>query len=469
MQTEKGFSPYRQHMASTDKGHAPGGGDATAPAAAAQDGATARQQCQYVVPRKKRLCRMTAGAGKRFCGEHIKVAEGGQDQDGGGGEARGDDRVPCPFDPKHTCYRSRLQGHLKKCRSRPAPLPEYCRKGANLPPAASPGDVAETASIGTATDQELLDVIRRVDRAYESEASPRVGPERQLPHPALSGAVSAPGLGPAGLKHLLQNASLLRHMEEERLVVGRDGGGASTVVEFGSGRGMLTFWLARAAAAARGGGDSNDQVHFVLVDRASHRHKFDNKLKEDGSVSVERIRADIGDLVLGKVPTVVRRGAGVPLVGVSKHLCGGATDLALRCMAQLQAEEGGAGRIGGIVIALCCHHRWVPKSAMFRKPKKDFQCCLFFRCTWDLFVGKPFLGRHSFSERDFCLLRGLTSWATCGSGRPRDRSKDKNDSEEKEENQDASHRYCTGGNKPWETSWHFLIGNYSLPQFPDAA
>ncbi len=94
---------------------------------------------------------------------------------------------------------------------------------------------------------------------------------------------------------------------------------------------------------------------------------------------------------------------------------------------------------------------------------------MFFRCTWDLFVGKPFLVRHSFSERDFCLLRGLTSWATCGSGRPRDRSKDKNDSEEKEENQDASHRYCTGGNKPWETSWHFLIGNYSLPQFPDAA
>ena len=114
---------------------------------------------------------------------------------------------------------------------------------------------------------------------------------------------------------------------------------------------------------------------LVLTAQSSDEYK----LKEDGSVSVERIRADIGDLVLGKVPTVVRRGAGVPLVGVSKHLCGGATDLALRCMAQLQAEEGGAGRIGGIVIALCCHHRWVPKSAMFRKPKNRFAMLFVFQ------------------------------------------------------------------------------------------
>ena len=67
-------------------------------------------------------------------------------------------------------------------------------------------------------------------------------------------------------------------------------------MEFGSGRGQLTFWLAEATSGNPGCCD------FLLVDRASHRHKFDNKLRAE--LSVQRVRADIQDLVLGKVPTV---------------------------------------------------------------------------------------------------------------------------------------------------------------------
>ena len=59
----------------------------------------------------------------------------------------------------------------------------------------------------------------------------------------------------------------------------------------------MTFWLSGAVESKR---DS----HFLLVDRASHRHKFDNKLKDDVTLSVQRVRADIQDLVLSKVPTV---------------------------------------------------------------------------------------------------------------------------------------------------------------------
>ena len=43
---------------------------------------------------------------------------------------------------------------------------------------------------------------------------------------------------------------------------------------------------------------------FILVDKASHRHKYDNKLKDDTSHDIARIRADIQDLVLDQIPQI---------------------------------------------------------------------------------------------------------------------------------------------------------------------
>lgn len=92
-------------------------------------------------------------------------------------------------------------------------------------------------------------------------------------------------------------------------------------VEFGSGRGQLTYWLAKACSRKRtdeeDGGVQGDEgpvlvPAHVLVDKASHRHKYDNKLKDgdhDSAANVHRIRCDIQDLVLAKVPAV-RDGAG---------------------------------------------------------------------------------------------------------------------------------------------------------------
>ena len=52
----------------------------------------------------------------------------------------------------------------------------------------------------------------------------------------------------------------------------------------------------------------------------------------------------------------------------------------------------------GIMIALCCHHR----------------------CDWGSFVGKKYiLEKAGFCPQEFKLLCGITSWATCGSGKPR--------------------------------------------------
>ena len=104
------------------------------------------------------------------------------------------------------------------------------------------------------------------------------------------------------------------------------------------------------------------------------------------------------------------------MIGVSKHLCGAATDLALRSLANFAQES--PNKIKTILIALCCHHR----------------------CDYGLYVAPDFLHNLDFKPEEFGLLCGLTSWATCGTGKPRDnadRKRDKDDiidkSDEKED------------------------------------
>lgn len=57
----------------------------------------------------------------------------------------------------------------------------------------------------------------------------------------------------------------------------------------------------------------------LLVDRASLRHKRDNKLRGRAAL---RLRADLAHLALERVPRVAACRA---LVGLAKHLCGVAT------------------------------------------------------------------------------------------------------------------------------------------------
>jgi len=44
------------------------------------------------------------------------------------------------------------------------------------------------------------------------------------------------------------------------------------------------------------------------------------------------------------------------VVGVLKHLCGGATDLALKSFEHLVRSENEFASLNGLAIATCCHH-----------------------------------------------------------------------------------------------------------------
>lgn len=132
-----------------------------------------------------------------------------------------------------------------------------------------------------------------------------------------------------------------------------------------------------------------EQTSVLLVDKASLRHKKDNKI-EDRNV-VQRIRADISDLDLEKLESVQ---VANNVVAVGKHLCGGATDVTLRCLMNGNQIRK---RVKGFLIALCCHHQ----------------------CSWRPFVGKKFLLDNGITQKEFDIITKMVSWAVCGSGMSR--------------------------------------------------
>ncbi|KAM3839506.1 tRNA:m(4)X modification enzyme TRM13 homolog isoform 2-T2 [Vipera latastei] len=346
-------------------------------------------RCAYFVERKKRFCKMVPAQGRRFCGEHSAEEEEHKRK-----------RIPCPLDPKHTVYEDQLQKHLKKCNSREKPKPVYFIKDINAGLKNETELSEEQVRISALSKQELENLIRKLKKA--NNAINYVLKDQILSHHALEEALNDPQNGDAAFKHLKQQASILGNMKRLHLL-----GPGNCFVEFGAGRGKLSHWLDIALQ------DVQD-VNFLLVERASTRFKVDGKHRKR---YFERLQVDIQHLCLSKVPLLVEQK--LPLVGIGKHLCGAATDLALRCLVDTsrkscpEEKEGPvikrlktdcSGKIhskcgtenwspiAGIVIALCCHHR----------------------CEWRHYVGQDFFTRVGLGPIEFNFFKRMTSWATCG-------------------------------------------------------
>ncbi|NXT17368.1 TRM13 enzyme, partial [Syrrhaptes paradoxus] len=352
-------------------------------------------RCAYFVERKKRFCKMIPAPGRRFCGEH------GQQE-----EENDRKRIPCPLDPKHTVYEDQLQKHLKKCNSREKPKPVYFVQDIN----AGLKDVAEVPEkqvpISSLSKEELENLIIKLKKA--TNGLELCLKEQILSHQALQEALNDPKNGEPAFKHLKQQASILGNMEKLHLL-----GPGRCFVEFGAGRGKLSHWVDVAL-------QNVENVQFVLVERATTRFKVDGKHKRRDSI-FERLQVDIQHLCLNKVPVLEKKK--LPVVGIGKHLCGAATDLALRCLVESyttccdgENEEPAPKRsrndstevaynksdnesnkddcklVAGIVIALCCHHK----------------------CDWTHYVGREFFKSVGLGPVEFNYFQRMSSWATCG-------------------------------------------------------
>ena len=278
---------------------------------------TQNEHCHYVVPRKKRRCRMLIKPGHVYCGEHSHLLEkpANSNQDDIKDEIFDDKRIPCPLDPKHSCAAKSLEKHLKKCPSKLKPNPDYVSKGINMIQITSPATV-NGLTISKSSDEQLLDLIERLEKVYDKIVKIQT---EILKHQLIEDEIEQEHIGPSAAKHLVQNSSLLGHLEDlgtfkvifcifiilkefiltdvycNYLLYFQIEN--ANIIEFGSGRGQMTFWMAKTSKKAL-------NQKFILVDKASHRHKYDNKLKDDDELQISRIKADIQDLVIEKIPEI---------------------------------------------------------------------------------------------------------------------------------------------------------------------
>ncbi|XP_041913211.1 tRNA:m(4)X modification enzyme TRM13 homolog [Alosa sapidissima] len=348
-------------------------------------------RCAYFVEKKKRYCKMVVGSGKAYCGEHANV-----DQE----SAR--KRIPCPLDPKHTVYEDILAKHLKKCNSKEKPKPVYYVKDINAGPVTVPVPVSDEVSLADRSQKEMEHLIQKLKNAVKGLSVKHK--ESILSHPVLKEPLNDPKNGDFACKHLKQQASILGNMEALSLL-----GSHRCVVEFGAGKGKLSHWIHTALGTA-------EDVHFLLVERSTTRFKVDGKNRSTDS-TFERLQVDIQHLDLSKVSLLQEKH--LPVVGVGKHLCGAATDLALRCLLERSvpgddgdepsskrvradiAREGSVAapsqqpEVGGVAIALCCHHR----------------------CDWQHYVGQEFFRQRGLGAAEFGAFQRMSSWATCGMSR----------------------------------------------------
>lgn len=336
------------------------------------------KHCLHWVHRKKRFCKMTLAKGKDYCGEHEPaVAEVNGDA------TKEQDRIPCPLDDKHTIYKKNLRKHLKICNARPKENePDYIQKNINAGDCGDDNSISmedlKALKLNDLEDKEFYGVIEKVKDLFGKYVQGNIK-TLDSHHTCMDEELAKEEYGKESRKHLVQTSALLGILETEQTILD-----STSFVEFGAGKGQLAYYLAKLLEKKQ-----NSQV--VLVDRMSLRHKKDNKV-EDRSL-VQRIRADIIDLCIDKLPAL---NGSRHCIGVSKHLCGGATDLTLRCIVQAKERH-----TDFIMIALCCHHR----------------------CDWLTFVGKEFFKTHGITPREFAIITKMVSWAICGTGMSRERRK----------------------------------------------
>ncbi|XP_026497244.2 tRNA:m(4)X modification enzyme TRM13 homolog isoform X1 [Vanessa tameamea] len=356
-------------------------------------------QCQYYVVRKKRLCRMTVRPGRQYCGEHEPRPKTDNGKD--------DLRIPCPNDPKHTCYASKLKKHLSICNARQQQQPDYIILNINGSTDTEDCPRLPLSKIPLKTISKVIDKVNILYDKYLKDKIPMLS-EKPI-HTTVLDEFNDPGRTESSLRHLRQASRLLHVVENEGFVKPN-----TCFIELGAGKGHLSYYAWWAWCR-----DTNSNV--LLIDRASLRHKRDNKLRDNClktnqnkinatdqnepddewgessikySNNVHRLRADLANLALERVPAVR---ASEAVVGYAKHLCGVATDYALRCI----TSTGVLDKVSGLALATCCHHRCERAACLASRPLQGL----------------------GIDAEDFNVLLGVVSWATCGDGRSRDARK----------------------------------------------
>lgn len=340
-------------------------------------------RCEFIIENKKRRCGMMQKSGHKFCLEHLK-----NDFD----QTPIEDRIPCPLDPKHSVWLKDLEFHLKKCNARPTEEHErwYAFKCNSLlrklDKASFPVDSLNKGEDKEVTkeSEELIDEVIKVLQKYgEVAESPK---EMIRSHPGLEKRLEQKD----NKKHILQQSSIAGILNELQLLSTEN-----FYVEFGCGKGDLSRSINTCIMSEIGTQPLVPSTYgFGLVDRGSNRMKVDSKIitdcdKNSIKAIVKRSRIDIEHLVLDKFLESINPKS---VVGISKHLCGVASDLTLKCILNLKTT---ISKFNGMVVAMCCRH-----------------VCEYEQLLPD---SRDYLSKHGISDASmFRALKKIVTWAVCG-------------------------------------------------------
>ncbi|KAI7906863.1 methyltransferase TRM13-domain-containing protein [Cokeromyces recurvatus] len=388
---------------------------------------TKPQQCHFFVLRKRRYCGLPAKKNLKYCGEHLTACaddENAKDLP---------KRIPCPYDNSHTIFEKDLENHLKnRCNARPRELPKCHSLNVNctLPLSQEELDFQKSifshqklhvqpwlarVRLNQLSKEELESLIDKVSFAYDAHV-PLI-PMEKLTHSSAEKKRQFI----SNTKHLDQLSSLLGHLEKNEMLKDK----TACFTEFGAGKGDLSAFVKRAI------NEENGEATYLLIDRKSVRNKADQALlgHSENKSRVQRQMIDIKDLVLSKVDCIADNDKKV--VAMSKHLCGCATDITLKCLMNYVEHEKSKGQqsepITGIIIALCCHQI----------------------CRYEMYPNQDYLKSIGVSKTDFERLCKMTSWATCKNGRR------KPSNEEDNMDEDNNHAVSDDEDNFDETANHF--------------
>ncbi|KAI9094378.1 methyltransferase TRM13-domain-containing protein [Phlyctochytrium arcticum] len=276
-----------------------------------------------------------------------------------------------------------LVRHLQKCNSRPKPQPAYWIEDINVSDvkaakiemiADSTAPILPRDALKSLPAEKFATLVSKIRSLYAKTLPDGKNDYESmiLSHSSMKERLESSNDG----KHPAQQASLLGHLDRLGLLSNKN-----VFLEFGAGKGELAHWIHGAVG---------DASRFVLIDRQNFRQKYDKNISNNPSNSVERIAMDIKDLDLTKYEPL----KGYPSVAASKHLCGAATDITLRCIGNYMQ---GGGDVRGLVIALCCHQV----------------------CKFNMYSNRSFLDAESIDENEFAFICVMSTWAVCGSKTPR--------------------------------------------------
>lgn len=378
-------------------------------------------QCGFFLERKKRNCRMQRRADSKFCSEHlvVSVAESeNENKDKNGLEQQENKaRVPCPNDDRHTIWAKDLEKHLKKCRGVIRTAEPWFVENINLKlHSDSDSGPADSDQAGLGDEQEIgiLMSDKELYCTYIPILKQLSYPELRLVkcnHSGLDNRLKEVQIK----KHAIQQSSLIGYLKASNLLSSRQ----HYYLEFGCGKAELSRFvnlsiledLKKESADAAASKREAEQVSygFGLIDRGVNRMKMDPKMIKDyiemefdeqSKPEIHRTRIDIKDLDLDRFMKQFEHAKlqEKKVVCISKHLCGVATDLTLKCLLNssiLTGKDTPGFQFQGLLVAMCCRHV----------------------CSYDQLLpqSRTYLATKGFADKtSFLILKKMASWAVNG-------------------------------------------------------